>query len=775
MKASEQKERMDIMHKLHYKQEALAWTEALPMGNGRIGAMAFSGVLSERYDFNEETLWSGYPHDRSRPEAAQYVPEVKKLIAEKKFLEANRLIEEKMIHTEASTYLPFSSIRVDMKKRLDFTIGCAPGYSVLTPHEISDYSRELDMKTGVVSSSFTYNGNKISRRAFVSHPDNVFVEEIRSSEEGNLHFDLRANCALDHMVKSGNRFFTITGKCPVEVWHGIHAFDPDACVHEYDYEKDTIPFCSTVKVLTDGTCITAGGVIFVCNATYATIFVAIRTGYTAWNESPSANSLAYAEACAEDIRLASEKPFEELLARHTEDHAALYNRCEISIGEADARPTNELLDAAKTEFPSALAALMFHYSRYLLIAASREGTQPTNLQGIWNSEVLPPWRSDYTVNINTQMNYWSAEMSALPECHMPLFPFIKDMAEAGKTSAKNHFAADGWVLCHNTDVWRMTSPAGIKARYAYWPMAGLWFCRHIWEHYDYTKDTAFLEEYFDVLVGALDFLNSWLYENEDGYLTTVCSVSPENIYTIDGEEAAVSGISSMDIGIILDFTEYTAKICDILGNKTDIKNRCDYIRTHLSPYKIGSDGRLLEWSEELTEPEPGHRHISHLYGLHPGTSIRPGSPFFDACRKSLETRLANGGGYTGWSNAWIINQFARMQNGESAYKYVKNMFRVSTYYNLFDAHPPFQIDGNFGFASGLGEMLMQSFGNDLTLLPAISCEMNKGSVRGMRARGGYDVSFAWDNGKITSYTVSKNGITVLSGGEVPYPFTITLP
>ncbi len=762
------------MHKLHYDKEALAWTEALPLGNGRLGAMAFSGALSERYDLNEETLWCGYPRERSYPEARKHVKEVKDLIRRREFRKANQLIEEKMICTEADTYLPFGNIRIDMKKRPDFTIGCAPGYSALTPQEISAYHRELNLKEAVVSSSFVYNGNRISRRAFVSYPDNVFATEIRSEQKGELHFDLRLNCALDHSVKCGNNFITVTGKCPSDVRYGIHAIDPEACAHEYDLAKDTVPFCGIVKVLTDGTCLPSGGVIFVCDASYATVLVSIRTGYTAWNESPSANGDAYITRCQEDITLASQMGFHTLLSRHLADFKPLYDRCEISFGTPDTRTTDALLSAAKENFPQSLATLMFHYSRYLLLASSRPGTQPTNLQGIWNSEVMPPWRSDYTVNINTQMNYWSAEMSALPECHMPLFPFIKDLSQAGRATAKNHFDADGWALCHNTDLWRMTSPAGVKARYAYWPMAGIWFCRHIWEHYAYTEDIAFLEEYFDVFSGALDFLNSWLYEDETGHLTTVCSISPENVYISDGEHIAVSAISAMDIGIILDFTEYTAAICEILGEHEDVKNRCHYISEHLSPYKIGSDGRLLEWSEEFPEVEPGHRHISHLYGLHPGTSIRPGTPVFDACKESLRVRLANGGGYTGWSNAWIINQFARMQDGENAYRYVQNMFRSSTYYNLFDAHPPFQIDGNFGFAAGLGEMLLQCIDNTITLLPAISCEMKTGSVRGMRAKGGYEVSFAWNGDTITQYTISKNGAVVFSGKNVTYPFAISL-
>ena len=274
--------------------------------------------------------------------------------------------------------------------------------------------------------------------------------------------------------------------------------------------------------------------------------------------------------------------------------------------------------------------------------------------------------------------------------------------------------------------------------------------------------------------GALDFLNSWLYETDEGSLTTVCSISPENVYLLEGEECAVSGITAMDIGIILDFTGYMAKICDVLGSHGEIRERCRYIGEHLEQYRIGTDGRMLEWSEEFTEAEPGHRHISQLYGLHPGNSIRPGSPYFDACRKSLDFRLEHGGGQTGWSNAWIMNQYARMLDGEKAFRYVKNTFRSSTYRNLFDAHPPFQIDGNFGFGAGLGEMLLQSSENTITLLPAISAEMKKGTVRGMRARGGYTVSFAWQDGQITEYTVSENGAVCATGKNQPYPLKICI-
>lgn len=766
------------MHKLWYKTEALTWNEALPLGNGRLGAMAYSGAVSEKFMFNEDTLWGGYPHDRSNPEAQKYIPELKKLIQERKYREADKLVTEKLIGTEAAAYLPFGTLTVDLKKDSDFSIRCSPGETAFSSGSssngtIADYHRELDLKTAVVSSSFLFDGCKITRRAIVSKPDNVFAAEITSDKAQTLHFDAYLSCSLDHSLKSGNDEIVVTGRCPADI--DYYAKEKHAVKYFYDDEKDTLPFCGIVKIISDGNVVCSGGVLSVSHASHALILVSIQTGYSSWCKSPSKEGKDYMALCRSDIDRAADYSFEELLSRHAADYQPLYSRCEISLGDEDDRPTDELLHAAGTEqFPQSLAALMFNYSRYLLIACSREGTQPSNLQGIWNREIMPPWRSDYTVNINTEMNYWSAEMSALPECHMPLFPFLKDLSEAGKSSAKNHFGANGWVLCHNSDLWRLTSPAGIGAMHAFWPMGGLWLCRQIWEHFDYTQDVEFLKENFETLAGALDFLSDWLYEGPDGFLTTVASTSPENRYLLDGEPVSVSGISAMDIGIITDFVTYTGKICEILGGKEDVKEKCDDIKEHLTPLKITSDGRIMEWNEEFTENELGHRHISHLYALHPAGLIEEGTPLFDACKKTLKTRLENGGGHTGWSNAWIINQFARLFDGESAYKYVKNMFLKSTYTNLFDAHPPFQIDGNFGFASGLGEMLLRSVSGEITLLPAVSAEMNKGSVRGMRARGGFEVSFSWADGKIKQYSITKGGTEIKSGKDLPYPLKILI-
>lgn len=761
------------MHKLWYKKEALTWNEALPLGNGRLGAMAYSGAVSEKFMFNEETLWGGYPHDRSNPEAQQYIPELKRLVAERKYKEADKLVTEKLIGTEASAYLPFGTLTVDLKKDSDFSMRFAPGESSFSETDVSGYSRELDLKTASVVSSFSLNGSKITRRAIVSRPDNVFAAEIKTNAENSLHFDAYFTCAIDHSVKSGIDEITITGRCPADI--DYYAKEKGAVKYFYDDSKDTIPFCGMVKVVSDGSVVCSGGILSVSHASYAVILVSIQTGYSSWCKSPSKDGKDYMALCRADIDQACKYSFDELFHRHLEDYAPLYNRCEISLGEEDHRPTNELLkDCNSEKFPQSLAALMFHYSSYLLLACSREGTQPSNLQGIWNREIMPPWRSDYTVNINTEMNYWSVEMSALPECHAPLFPFLKELSEAGRSSARNHFGANGWVLCHNCDIWRLTSPAGIGAMHAFWPMGGLWLCRQIWEHFDYTQDVEFLKENFETLAGALDFLSDWLYEGPDGCLTTVASTSPENRYLLEGEPVSVSGITAMDIGIITDFVTYTGKICDILGGKDDVKAKCDDIKTHLTPLKTTEDGRIMEWNEDFAESEPGHRHISQLYALHPAGLIHPGDPLFEAARKSLQYRLDNGGGHTGWSNAWIINQFARLRDGESAYHYVKNMFVKSTYENLFDAHPPFQIDGNFGFASGLGEMLLQSAPGEITLLPAISSEMDRGSVRGMRARGGFAVSFSWAEGIITDFCITKGGKEIKSGKNRAYPLKISV-
>ena len=763
------------MDKLWYKDEAKRWTEALPLGNGRIGAMAFSGAVTEKFMFNEDTLWTGSPKSCLIPEKQSRVSEIKELIKEGKYEEAQELSHKRLVSGSApASYIPFGSLNITLKKDIDYTVSnlAAISESPLTEVEITNYIRELDMKTATVSSSFLMNGNKISRRSFVSYPDNVFVSEIRSEVPNALHFEAALDCALDHSMKGENDTVTVEGKCCDTFRFTVFATKKPKYVKPEPNDNENIPFGAMMRILTDGFTIARGGVVSVRRATYAVIVMSIRTGFNGWDKLPVTEGKDYMALCEKDIENASKYSFDELYARHLEDYAPKYDRCNVTTGVYDMRATNEIVKQASTgTIPECLPGLLFNYSRYLLLSCSREGTQPANLQGIWSQELEPCWSCGYTVDINVEMNYWSSEMSALPECHKPIFSMLQDLTEAGKNVAENFYESKGWVLPLVSDIWRYSFTSGATP-YSMWPVGGLWLCRDIWEHYDYNRDENFLRENINVLEGAMDFLDGWLYENKDGQLTTPASFSPENVYILNGKSTEISGITAMDIGIILDFATNTSKICDIIGGKDELKKKCERIKEKLVPFKITKEGKIMEWNEDFTEQDPGHRHLSPLYGLFPAQVINKNSPFYEPCRKTLETRIANGCGEQGWCSSWIINLFARLGDGKKAYNAVKHMLSNLLYPNLFDQHPPFQIDGNFGFAAGLGEMLVQSDDETITLLPAIYKDMLVGKVKGMRTRGGYTVDFTWDRKYIIDYKVTKDGEEVASGNFVTYPLVI---
>lgn len=703
---------------LWYESAAAIWEEALPLGNGRIGAMVYSGAISDKIQLNEDTLWSGYPNKETRKHNMEELTQIRQLVKEKKYAKAQEETQNSMFGVHSDAYVPYGHLYVDI---------------LASQSRVTDYRRELDLDNSIVRTSYKLNGVPVEKEVFVSLRDDVLVVHIKSEKGQNLHIYQAVD--LESSVRSADGVITAQGRCPTDVSTYTNTVT-------YDETKESIHFCSRIKAITEGGQYFGGNGIWITNACEATIIFSIKTSFHGYNKMPVSEGNEYTDASLKTLEKAENYTYAELKERHIKEYKKYFDRVELEIEGADYSniPTDvRIHNAASGTVDNQLVTLLFDYGRYLTISASAEGTQPMNLQGIWNQHMIAPWHSNYTMNINTQMNYWPTETVNLPECHMPLLKMTKEFCEKG-----NNFNLNGWASWHNSDIWRFNYEATKTATWGYWPMGGFWTARHIWEHYIHTKDVGFLKEYYPVMTGAADFLMDWLYENEKGELTTCPSTSSENSFLADGERCAVCEGSAMDMSISYDLFDKLIKAGEILGEETE---KYQEIRSKLKPVKIGKDGRILEWGEELEESEMGHRHISHLYGFFP-SDIMTDETYTDAVRETLRVRLLNGGGHTGWSNAWIANVYARLGDGEKVMYHIRNMFKKSIYPNMFDAHPPFQIDGNFGIMSAICEALMQSHKGEIEFLPALPGEWKAGSVRGFVARTGETVNFKWKDGKV---------------------------
>jgi len=767
---------------LWYEQPAEKWEEALPIGNGTIGAMIFGGTDIEQLSLNENTLYSGEPSVvfKDIKITPKTFDQVVRLLKEHKYVEANLIVSKNWLGRLHQYYQPFGDLFIENNKSGD----------------ISSYKRDLNLSDATATTVYTQNGVRYKREVFASHPDNVIVVHIQSDKPTGIDINLRFTSphptAGQEIESDGIR---LKGKAPgyverrtfeqIESWgdqykhpelydkNGKRKFDKRVLYGE-EIDNKGMLFEACLKPLfpSKGEIEKKDSVLRIYNTNEVYLVMAMATSFNGYDKSPSMEGIDPSKKVSEILSSATAHDYSTLKNRHTKDYHSLFDRVTLDLKsdkEQNELPTDQRIIRFSQKPDPELAALLFQFGRYLMISGSRPGGQPLNLQGIWNKEVIPPWNSGYTMNINTEMNYWLAEPANLSECHEPLFRLIRELSVTGSETAKNMYNRRGWVGHHNTSIWRESLPNDNVPTASFWPMVQGWLSSHLWERYLYTNDKEFLrKEVYTIMKGAAEFYADWLIDDGEGHLVTPAGLSPENSFiTENGEKASLSMGPTMDMAIIRETFTRTIKASEMLGIDETLRKELQDKLSRLLPYRIGERGQLQEWMYDFKEAEPKHRHFSHLYGFHPGDQITPDKTpeLFKAVETSLNLR---GDEASGWSMGWKINCWARLLDGNHAYKIITNLFNPvgfgteqrkggGLYMNLLDAHPPFQIDGNFGYTAGVIEMLMQSHAGYIHLLPALPDAWPEGHIEGIKSRGNFEIAIDWQKGTLTEATIISMG------------------